>query len=214
MNKENDSLTKCILAEFATLRAELLDRLKLRTQYELLAYSIFMGLFGVSFYVGYPIIFLMLIQVFLAPMIYMNIQLMEGVFRIGSYLAARTKLDNFTKKLPWEFFSLENSYKIKLKMISAHMWLFLVPMIISYAYLLLLIVFSNLFLDILGDNATWDLIFVDLYSDGKLILICLVSVFLFINILLLRKYRNLDKTRLGLFEDYCRRLRELHIKHK
>ena len=63
MEKNDESFT-AVKTEFKALRAEILELDKLRTQYEVLTYTIFMGLFGISFYVGYPIILMMFIQIF------------------------------------------------------------------------------------------------------------------------------------------------------
>lgn len=64
MTADDKLLKDYFIAEFNTLREEILDRLRLRTQYELIAYTLFMGLFGITFYVGYPIFISQLLHCF------------------------------------------------------------------------------------------------------------------------------------------------------
>jgi len=215
MEEELISDTDFILSEFETLREEILDRLKNRIQYEMLAYSIFMSLIGISAYVGYSIIILIIIQILLFPLILMVTQLVNGALRLGAYLAARIEVGGFTKKLPWEYL-LINRYregrkrKRLLLNISSHIWLLFTPALTSFVYLFLLVLFSNSFVEVIGQNVTWDMALVNSNVYVKLILLFLSFLLFLLNIYSCSKYAEVERERSTYFEEYRKELSELY----
>jgi hypothetical protein len=206
----------CLLAEFKSLREEILDRSKLRTQYELLAYSVFMSLIGISVYVGYSAIILMFVQLLLLPSILMITQLMHGVMRLGTYLAAKAEVNKAVTKLPWEYLAFKReeqaSKKPKKKRImnfSAHIWVLVTPVLISFVYFSSLIVLSNSFVNFMGEKVTWDLTLINSNIYIKLAVLCLTTVLFSANIYACYKYAKIDDERVDYFEIYKKELTEL-----
>jgi len=150
---ENESFSRIeydlLKMEYNVLNQEVRDRLKLRTQYEALAFTIFSGLVGLSFHIGTSIssiLILIIAHIVILFMFLMIIGLTERVVKIQAYLASRADMAGLTLNLPLEY-ELTRGYgtgwwysavmsvpskssgglfSLRRENISTHIWLFVI----------------------------------------------------------------------------------------
>ena len=193
-----------LIAEFNSLRNEILDNLKLRTEYEILAYTILLALVGISIYYGYSVVIMLFIEILLFPLVLMITHLARNAVIIGSYLGARIQVDKATKKLPWEYLKFkEHGKKRRRTHYSAHTYILILPAIIAFIYLIFLVIFSDVFVSLFAENATWDIIY------AKIVVFALSVILLMANIYAAIDNSRIDRIRLRKFNEFKEALETL-----
>ena len=205
-----------ILEEIKTLREEILDRLRLRVQYEMIAFTLFTSLISFSAILGFSIIVTLIIQVFLFPLISMVTQLYTTALRIGAYIAAKTEVNDLIKDFSWEYL-LISQYKEKRRTyflnISAHAWLFIILSLSSFVYSMFLVHFSNPLVSH-AKEVSWDLALVASNNSAKLA-ISFLELFLFLlNMYQILRYIRSEEIRNIWFKKYKESLQQTSNYHK